>query len=174
MKVTLHSLKDEITMEEQKRRLKVSMYPGVGDMKYNFAVSYIHNKDEIASVNFGCDGKGKMKIDNIQKSNSIFVKDFKHLGTEILSDAIIDTVYRREVPVTEIYGYLVTPDKNNGNWKKSIPFYIDFPSYFKAFALELHIYDTEGNEVDLKKNKEQVIKEMYESNKEYKFVYTVI
>ena len=173
-RISNRAVTHEYELKDQKGRLRISMYPGVGSMKYNFAASYYNdNRDELASVSFGCDGIEKMQIYNIQKSNSIFVNDFKHLGTELLSDAIIDTIYRREVPVKEIYGTMSKADRDNGNWRKSVPFYINFPKYFKAFNLEFYLYDDHGNEVDLERDIDQIVNEMYESDKEYKFVYKI-
>lgn len=159
---------------EEKSFLKISVYPGIGDMQYNYAASYFRYKDELASVSFGfTESTNTMKIFNIQKSSNVHVNEYKYIATELFSDILIDTVCRREYDVKRIIGKLAYPDRDNGNWKKSVPFYINFPKYCRRFNLTLHIYDKKGNELNLNRALKDILDEMYNSGLEYKFIYDV-
>jgi len=159
---------------DEKAYIKISIYPSTGDMQYNYGASYYNDSDELASVSFGfTKSTNAMKIFNIQKSNNVHISKYKYIATELLSDVLIDTVCRQEYDVKQIIGKLAYPDRDNGNWKRSIPFYINFPKYCRRFNLTLHIYDKEENELDLTRRIEDILKEMYNSGLEYKFKYDI-
>lgn len=66
-----------------------------------------------------------------------------HIGTNILSDVLIDVYFRQNKRFSMVTGVLKHEDARNRNWKKSIPFYRSFPNYINpnlpfSIYFELH------------------------------------
>ena len=82
-----------------------------------------------------------------------------HFGTDIFN-ALLYRLADKNQNFTEIKGWLSLRDACNGNWKKSISFYYDFPKWVDVslgYLLEFHLFNNEDytNEIILSSDKQE-------------------
>lgn len=100
----------------------------------------------------------------------------EHLCTELLNSMLFDIFCKWDVIPQRIQGKLAATDSKNGNWKRSIPFYQNFPKYLEKrlpYSLTFSIIDDQGYAIPAEKyeNIDQFVDE-YEG-KELHFLYIV-
>ena len=117
-------------------------------------------------------------IDNIARAVS-YPPDFKreHLCTELINAMLYDIFYRWDIIPEKITGRLVCTDSYNGNWKKSIPFYRNFPKYLESrlpYTLTFGITDKDGYIIPSNKYEDidEFIKEYTEEDLKFFYVVT--
>lgn len=78
---------------------------------------------------------------------------FEHLGTRIVIDMLIDMVYRLNYQIVRMDAWLSYADNLNGNWKRSLPFYINLPKWISAvLPCEIQLYIKDCNKISIDQN----------------------
>lgn len=82
-----------------------------------------------------------------------------HMGTNLLSDVLMDVYFRQNVHFISVDGYLSSKDAKNNNWLTSIPFYRNFPKYMNRdfpYRLTFTLWNKDSNDAEAYQISEQL------------------
>lgn len=158
-------------------------FPPIADLHWtpggsSYQYTFHYRKWELAHCIFQLSADEKiLYIESLARAIS-YPPEFKqeHLCTELLNAMLYDILCKWDIIPEKITGTLAYTDSFNGNWKKSIPFYRNFPKYLEArlpYTLTFGITDKDGYVIpsDKYEDIDEFMKEY--TGEDLKFFYVV-
>lgn len=142
--------------------LTFKVIPSPSEKETLFRYYYWYNGNEMCDLsgNWICE-KNRFHILHItrDKTPDYSTQGFEHLGTKLMIDTMTDLRFRLKADIHEVTGTLSSADNIRGNWKRSIPFYMDLPKWISSelpCGAEMGLFHSLQTEEKVEENKEWI------------------